>query len=185
IVSVGDGSIINGLYKGFTDLRALGWVDRIPRLIGVQSTGSRALVDAWEAGLAPEAMVPQPAQTLADSISAALPRDRAKALRAVRQTDGAYVAVSDDALLAAIPALARETGVFAEPAGAAAYAGWRAALAADYLSPDEQVLLLNTGNGLKDIQGALRAVQDAMWPPIPPRMDALADTLHQRDIRAQ
>ncbi len=180
VVSVGDGSIINGLYKGFTDLHALGWVARVPRLIGVQSTGSRALVDAWEQDLAPQDMTPQPAQTLADSISAALPRDRAKALRAVRETGGAYVAVPDEVILAAIPALARETGVFAEPAGAAAYAGWQTAREAGHLSPDEGVLLLNTGSGLKDIRGAMRAVQAA--EPIPPTLAALQAALRERKI---
>lgn len=176
-VSVGDGSIIGSIYKGFADLLARGWITRIPRLIGVQSTGSRALVDAWEQNLDPREMTPQPAQTIADSISASLPRDRAKALRAVRLTEGAMVAVSDADIQAAIPALARATGVFAEPAGATAYAGWCEAVKKGYVDMDEPILILNTGNGLKDIQRAMQAVASQTPQPIPPTMTAVRAAL--------
>jgi threonine synthase len=177
LVSVGDGSIINGLYKGFSDLKKLGWVERIPRLIGVQAEGSRALVDAWERGLDPREMRPQPAHTLADSISASLPRDRAKALRAVRQSGGAFVAVTDTEILAAIPALAQASGVFAEPAGAAAYAGWCQAVKQGYLAPEENVLILNTGNGLKDIRGAMQAVGAESLTPVAATLEAVEKAL--------
>jgi threonine synthase len=178
-VSVGDGSIISGVYKGFADLLELGWVERIPRLIGVQSKGSMALVQAWQHGLDAREMTPQPAQTLADSISAGLPRDRAKALRAVRQTDGAYVAVSDDEILAAIPALAQMTGVFGEPAGAAAYAGWCEAVKLGHLTPDEHVLILNTGSGLKDVRGAMQSVSHMDTTPVAPTMNAVRQVVKQ------
>lgn len=98
------------------------------------------------------------AHTVADSISSDLPRDRVKALRAVRQTGGAFVAVPDDAIVAAIPALAQATGVFVEPACAAAYAGLRKALSDGLIRASDRVVLLGTGNGLKDIRGAMRAV---------------------------
>lgn len=78
VVSVGDGSIISGLYKGFWDLHQLGWTDRVPRIVGVQAEGSSALVQAWQAGMAGQDMQPAPAETIADSISAGLPRDRVK-----------------------------------------------------------------------------------------------------------
>ncbi|MCK6578138.1 MAG: threonine synthase [Anaerolineae bacterium] len=158
IVSVGDGNIIAGVHKGFADLHRLGWISRIPRLIGVQAEGSSALARAWQDGTDARSMGPEPAETLADSISAGLPRDRAKALRAVRQTDGAFVAVPDSAILAAIPALARLTGVFAEPAAAAVYAGARRAVEYGFVKPDERVLLLSTGSGLKDVRRAQQAV---------------------------
>lgn len=178
-VSVGDGSIIGGIHKGFHDLMQLGWVKRIPRLIGVQSNGSMALVDAWQRGLDPREMTPQPATTVADSISASLPRDRAKALRAVRQTNGAYVAVSDEAIIAAIPLLAQQTGVFGEPAGTAAYAGWQAALQQGYISPEEQVLILNTGSGLKDVRGAMQSISDIDTTPVAPTMAAVRQAIRQ------
>ena len=123
VVSVGDGSIISGVHKGFSDLMRLGWIDKMPRLIGVQAEGSAVLAEAFAAGLAPQAIRRKPAQTLADSIVAELPRDRAKALRAVRESGGAFVTVSDAAITAAIPRFAQLSGVFAEPAAAAAFAG--------------------------------------------------------------
>jgi threonine synthase len=158
VVSVGDGNIISGLYKGFYDLLQLGWLQRIPRLIGVQSTGSMALAHAWANGIAGKDMTPMPADTLADSISAGLPRDRVKALRAVTATQGAYVTVSDADIIAAIPTLARTTGVFAEPAAAAAYAGAQQAVAEGRIHPEERVLLVLTGSGLKDVRRAQQAV---------------------------
>ena len=91
-----------------------------------------------------------------DSISAGLPRDRIKALNAVGQTGGAFVTVSDDDILRAVPALARASGVFGEPAGAAAYAGLQRAVADGLVAADDRIVLINTGNGLKDIAGARR-----------------------------
>jgi threonine synthase len=156
VVSVGDGNIISGVHKGFKDLLALGWIDRMPRLIGVQSSGSAACYQVWKQGGDPARMQPISAQTVADSIAADLPRDRVKAVRAVRETNGAFVSVADEAILDGIPALARLSGVFAEPAAAASYAGVRAALAEGHIRPEERVLLLVTGNGLKDIRSAMR-----------------------------
>jgi len=156
-VPVGDGCIIGGVHKGLKDLIALGWIDRMPRLIGVQADGSCALYDAWKKGIPPQEMKPIRAATVADSISAGLPRDRVKALRAVTETGGAYVTVSDEDILRAIPALAGATGVFAEPAGAAPLAGLKKALKIGLVQPDQRIVLLVTGSGLKDIQSALRA----------------------------
>ncbi len=178
MVSVGDGSIIGGLHKGFWDLQKLGWIERIPRLIGVQAAGSSALVHAWENDLSAQAMEPQPADTIADSISAGLPRDRAKALRAVRQTDGALIAVSDEDILAAIPRLAQRTGVFAEPAAAAVYAGMQAAVQSKLIHDGDQVVLMVTGNGLKDIKHAQEAVGHGLR--VPPDADAIRQVLHNQ-----
>jgi threonine synthase len=161
VVSVGDGSIIGGVHKGFIDMLHMGWIDRIPRLVGVQAEGSSPLVHAWQHDLTPQAMTPVDAHTVADSISSGLPRDRAKALRAVRATDGAYISVTDEQILAAIPELAQGSGVFAEPAGAASYAGLRQALADGVVKPDESVAILVTGSGLKDIRSAMKTVGEA------------------------
>jgi len=169
VVSVGDGNIISGVHKGFGDLRALGWIERVPRLIGVQASGSAALYEVWKDGRDPATMPPIHAETVADSIAADLPRDRVKAVRAVRETGGAFVAVPDQVILDAIPALARRSGVFAEPAGAAAYAGARAALAEGHLRPDERVVLIITGNGLKDVRSAMRAAGQGV--PVAPDIE--------------
>ena len=128
VVSVGDGSIIGGLHKGFFDLYQIGWIERIPRLIGVQAVGSSPLVQAWDNNIKAIDMRTVEASSIADSIVAGLPRDRAKALRAVRDTDGAFLSVTDDEILKAIPQFAQLTGVFAEPAASASFAGAKRAV---------------------------------------------------------
>jgi threonine synthase len=160
-VSVGDGCIIGGLHKGLKDLMALGWIERMPKLMGVQAAGSNYLAEAWGRGEDVLTKPPIDAQTVADSISAGLPRDRLKAMAAVKETDGAYVTVSDDEILTAIPALARGCGVFAEPAGATAYAGLLKAVEQGLVAADERVVVLNTGSGLKDVAGAMKGVERA------------------------
>jgi threonine synthase len=157
-VPVGDGCIIGGLHKGLKDLLALDWIDRMPKLMGVQAAGSAAMYDAWRRGIDPADMQPIDADTIADSISAGLPRDRIKAMRAVQETGGAYLAVSDAEILAAIPALARGSGVFAEPAAAAAYAGLVKAAEEEVVAPDERIVVLTSGSGLKDVRAAMRSV---------------------------
>jgi threonine synthase len=154
-VSVGDGNIISGLHKGLQDLAGLGWIDRMPKLMGVQAEGSAAVARAWAAGT--EIITPVSAQTLADSIAVDLPRDGVRAVRAARDTGGAYLAVSDEEILAAIAALGREAAVFAEPAGAAAYAGLVKAMAQGLVRSDETIVVVNTGSGLKDVRAATRA----------------------------
>ena len=163
-VSVGDGCIIGGVHKGLKDLLALGWIDTMPRIYGVQAEGSNFMAEAWQAGLHGLRVLekaPIDSHTVADSISAGLPRDRIKAMAAVVDTGGAYVVVSDDDILAAIPGLARGCGVFAEPAGAAGYAGLVKAVAQGLVSPDDRIVVINTGSGLKDVKSAMIAVEQA------------------------
>jgi threonine synthase len=174
-VPVGDGCIIGGIHKGFKDLLALGWIDRMPRLIGVQAVGSSPLVSAYACGLLPEEMAAAPAETVADSISASLPRDRAKALCAVRETGGAFLAVTDAEILAAIPTIARATGVFCEPAAAAAYAGVVRAVDEGLIAPADRVVALLTGSGLKDIRSAMQTVPSP--PVIAPSLEAVRRAL--------
>ncbi len=157
-VSVGDGCIIGGLHKGLKDLYNMGWIDRMPKLMGVQASGSDCMYQAWKNDEDVLTKPPIEAKTVADSISAGLPRDRIKAMAAVKETDGAYIRVSDDEILTAIPAMARGIGVFGEPAGATAYAGLKKSIELDMVSRDDVVVVLNTGNGLKDIAGAMKAI---------------------------
>jgi threonine synthase len=165
-VGVGDGSIIGGLHKGAKDALALGWIDRMPRLYGVQAAGSDYMVQAFEADEDVLTKAPIAADTVADSISADLPRDRIKAMAAVRETGGTYLRVSDDEILAAIPVMARGSGVFGEPAGAAAYAGAVAAAENGLIGSKDTVAVLNTGSGLKDVPSVMRGVERAGTTPI-------------------
>jgi threonine synthase len=181
VVSVGDGSIISGTYKGFYDLYQLGWIDKIPRLVGVQAKGSSVVAQAWENNLKAEDIVPGEANTIADSISAGLPRDRAKALRAVRETQGAYITVSDDEIVQAIPEFAQLSGVFAEPAAVTAYAGAKRAVETGVIHRDEQVCLLMTGNGLKDVRRAQQSVAQGIR--VQPTIDAVRSALVQARVK--
>jgi threonine synthase len=153
-VSVGDGNIISGLWKGLRDLLALGWIDKMPKLMGIQAEGSAACYNTWKAGT--EKIEAVNAVTVADSISADIPLDGVRAVRAVRETGGAYLTVTDDEILAAIPELARGEGIFSEPAASTAYAGLKKAVVQGLVKSDERVVVMLTGNGLKDIASAMK-----------------------------
>ena len=157
-VSVGDGNIISGLHKGFKDLQQLGWLETMPRIMGVQSYGSAAISNAFHAGT--EVITPVSATTLADSISVDLPRDGVRAVRAARQTGGTYINVTDEEIVKAIATLGK-TGIFAEPAGSTAYAGLEKAVQQGLVGADDEIVVLNTGSGLKDIRAAMMAVSPA------------------------
>jgi threonine synthase len=178
-VPVGDGCIIGGIHKGFRDLLALGWIDHMPRLIGIQAEGSSALVDAFDRGLESTQMVPMEAATVADSICARLPRDRAKALAAVRETGGRFLSVRDVDIQRAVATVAQTTGVFCEPAAAASYAGLIRAAEEGWIDPQGRVVLLLTGSGLKDIPSAMQVVPEP--PVIPPTLDAVRAALECTD----
>lgn len=167
-VSVGDGNIISGLHKGFKDLVALGWLEKMPRIFGIQAEGSAAIANAFFAGT--EKITPVSAKTLADSISVDLPRDGVRAVRAAKETGGSYITVSDHDILAAIGALGK-AGIFAEPAGATSYAGLVKAVQQGTIGKNDPVLVLNTGSGLKDVKAAMQAVHEA--PIIEPTLDAV------------
>jgi threonine synthase len=171
-VSVGDGNIISGIHKGFKDLLALNWIEQMPRIFGVQAEGSASIANAFDSGK--EEIQAVEAKTIADSISVDLPSDGLRAVRAATQTGGAYIKVSDGEILAAIPQLGRH-GIFAEPAGAAAFAGMRKAFESGLINAGDPVLVLNTGSGLKDVAAARKAAGEA--PVIEPSLAALKRAL--------
>jgi threonine synthase len=152
LVPTGDGCIISGVYRGFEDLYRLGMIERIPRMIAVQAEGSPAIVRALEG----DGIVrPFPAQTVADGISVGLPRNGAMAVKVIRESGGYGITISDEEILAAEKELARLTGVFAEPSGAASYAGLLRLLSEGRIERDERVVLLVTGSGLKSIDAVV------------------------------
>ncbi len=153
-VSVGDGCTIGGVYNGFNDLKELGLIDRIPRILGVQSTGCCPFVDA---AAGDGKLKPTPENTLADSIAVGVPRNPVKAQRAVQNSNGRWIAVSDEEILAAMRLLGRSEGVFGEPAGVTATAGVKRAAAEGIIKSNETVTVICTGSGLKDAANALKA----------------------------
>lgn len=152
LVPTGDGCIISGVYRGFEDFYRLGMIDLIPRLVAVQAEGSPAIVRALEGDGVVRA---SQARTIADGISVGLPRNGTMAVRHIRASGGFGVTVTDAEILAAEKELARLTGVFAEPSGAASYAGLLRLLEEGKIARDERVVLLVTGSGLKSIDAVV------------------------------
>ncbi|HKL12298.1 MAG TPA: pyridoxal-phosphate dependent enzyme, partial [Halanaerobiales bacterium] len=154
VFSVGDGCTIAGAYKGFYDLKQIGFIDRIPRLLGVQAAGCAPITKAFKTGKDLEVT---DENTLADSIAVGSPRNYRKALNAVKNSHGEYINVSDDEILKMIKLLGSTTGIFGEPAGVAGLAGIKNAVKEGIIDKDESVAVVITGNGLKDIDNARKA----------------------------
>ena len=156
VVSAGDGVILAGVHKGFVDLQRAGLIERLPRLVCVQAETSDAIHRYVESGQYADAAHPT---TRADSISVSCPSNARWARRAILDTGGTSLLVSDAEILEAQALLARTTGIFAEPAAAAAAAG----LAKLQQSPRRldrgaRVVVLATGHGLKDVEAPLSRV---------------------------
>jgi len=158
LVPVGDGVILSGIFKGFWELRQLGWIEKLPRLMAVQSEGSDALVRYLDTGQ----FEYRPALTVADSICAGAPRNLYMAAHAVKESNGKAITVSDDEILQAQKLLAQQTGLLVEPAAAASLAGYQKIKTKGMISGSQsRVLLMMTGNGLKDVEALTR------WNPVP------------------
>jgi len=156
-VPTGDGVIISGVFKGFEDLLTLGIADKMPEVVCVQAEGSAALTRALEAG---GFGVPEAAHTIADSISVDVPRGGLYALGRLQKHRGRCVMVSDEAIVSAQRRLSSFSGLFAEPAASAAFAGLLADRDAGRgPGKKDRAVVLLTGNGLKDIATAMKGVQ--------------------------
>ena len=149
LVGVGDGTVISGIYKGFYDMYKVGLISKVPRIIGVQAEGAAAVKVAFDAG---EPFEPHDlkANTIADSIAVGKPRDVIKACKYVKASGGFYLAVSDEEILSAGVELASNMGLFSEPAGSAPYAGLKKLVKEGRIERDAKVVVVVTGNGLKD-----------------------------------
>jgi threonine synthase len=158
VMSIGDGCCISGAWKGFTEMYELGLIDKLPKMLGVQAALSNPVNRAFRENknsfdyIKPE--------TLADSISVGIPRNGLKALRALRESQGNVVDVLDIEILDAMKQMARLTGVFGEPAGVTGLAGLRKMVKENKIKENEKVVLVVTGNGLKDVKSAMSAVSE-------------------------
>ena len=178
-ISVGDGCTIAGLWKGLKDLHAIGFIDRLPRLISVQAEGCCPLNRAIETG---EDWRPMEENTLADSIAVGVPRNADKALMAIRESDGLTVNVSDQEIMAAQKLLGRRCGVFGEPAGVTGKKKKKKLCQAGRIPSDAVVVSVVTGSGLKDVANAIAACGEPI--SIPGDMALLEAAFRQAGIRA-
>ncbi|MCB9838088.1 MAG: threonine synthase [Phycisphaeraceae bacterium] len=152
-ISVGDGCTIAGVAKGLMEMRELGFIGRVPRILGVQAAGVDPVAVAFETGALP---TDRDGETMADSIDVPVPRNWRKAVRRVRDCDGAFVRVTNDEIAEAMKATGAKAGVFSEPAAAASIAGVRRAIAEGVIGAGASVLAVSTGSGLKDVDSAIR-----------------------------
>ncbi len=176
-ISVGDGCTIAGLWKGLKDLHAIGFIDRLPRLISAQAAGCCPLNRAIETG---EPWKPMEENTLADSIAVGVPRNAHKALAAIRESNGLTVNVSDQEIMAAQGLLGRTCGVFGEPAGVTVTAGVKKLCEQGLLGREDTVVSVVTGNGLKDVANAIKACGEPIT--IPSDMDRLLEAFAERGV---
>ena len=146
-VPVGDGVIISGLYKGLIELFELGWIKKLPKLVGVQLERSNALIRFLETGK----FEYQPASTIADSICSGAPRNLYNAAEAIKSSTGFGIEVTDKEILKAQKTIANSLGILVEPAAAAAFAGFKKIESNSEILRNAKILILLTGNGLKDI----------------------------------
>jgi threonine synthase len=162
-VSVGDGVIISGVYKGFEDLLELGIIQKMPIIIAVQAAGSCNLIE----NIGKEEFVSTPSATIADSISVDIPRNFHMAAGYITKYHGQFITVSDNDILSASSFLAKNTGIFTEPASAAAFAGFLDHKKRNLIPKASTNVVLLTGSGLKD----LNAVQSLFEIPQPVKPD--------------
>ena len=176
-ISVGDGCTIAGLWKGLKDLYAIGFIDRLPRLIAVQAAGCCPINRAVEEN-AP--WRPMEENTLADSIAVGVPRNPDKAIQAIRESNGLTVEVTDGEIMAAQKLLGTRCGVFGEPAGVTGAAGLKKLCAQGKLPPDATAVSVVTGNGLKDVANAIRACGEPI--SVPSDLGRLLEAFAERHI---
>lgn len=158
VFSMGDGCTIYGGWKGFREFADLGYVDDTPKMLGVQAEGASTIHDTFHE----HDDVDDIADTIADSIAVGRPRNTVKACKALEESGGTSVLVSDEEILRGETLLGRTEGLYAEPAGAAPVAGVEKALAEGIIDEDESVLVVVTGYGLKDTKSAQKATGDAL-----------------------
>ncbi len=177
VVSVGDGCTIGGIGKGLEEMRRLGFIDRVPRLLGVQAEGARPLLNAFRSG---NNLSPTSTDTIADSIAVGTPRNWRRAIQQIKASRGDMIAVSDDEILDAMRLTAKLGGVFGEPAGVAGVAGLKKAIAEGIVPGDDSAVVVITGNGLKDVESAKRAAGQPL--EIEPDFRVLEQHLSNRSL---
>ncbi len=149
IYPTGGGTGLIGMWKAFAEMAALGWIDdHRPRMVTVQAEGCAPIVRAFHEG-AERAEPWQNARTVAAGLRVPRAVGDFLMLRALRESAGTAVAVSDEEILEAAREVAAHTGIFPAPEGAATWAGLKRLVAQMQVGADERVVLFNTGSGLK------------------------------------
>jgi threonine synthase len=166
VVPVAEGSTIAAVWKGYSEMKRLGWIASLPKMIGVQAENASPIFTAWKEEQDPVAVRPA---TLAESLAVGAPRDWRKAIHAVRESGGMMVTVSDREILQAMHLLAERSGLITEPGSAAALAGLVSLLRSRQLPRTISAALLITGGGLRHSAAAAEA--SSAPRTVPPSFD--------------
>jgi len=177
VFSVGDGCTIAGAWKGLYDLKQIGFIDKVPKLLGVQAEGCAPITEAFRSGKDLEVTGEN---TLADSIAVGKPRNYKKAIDGIKASKGDMINVSDDEILEMMKVLGRTTGVFGEPAGVAGLAGLKKMVKKGEISPEEKVVNVITGNGLKDVKNAIKAAGNPL--KVEANLDKLTNIFDENNL---
>ena len=179
VVPIGSGSQLTKVAKGFAELGKVGLLPEEPavRVSGAQAEGCSPVATAFLQGT--DAIRPVKPKTIAKSLAIGNPADGWYALEVMRRTGGSCAAVTDDEVVEAIGLLARTEGIFAETAGGVTIATLCKLAASGAIRPDERVVALVTGHGLKTVealsrhrrQRTRRPPSPPPWPPSTPRFD--------------
>jgi threonine synthase len=162
------GDALHGMWKGFEELKAIGWIARVPRFVAAEVSGS--LATALSAGDA--APVPRPRNTATVATSIGANQGTVQALEVLRRTKGAAVAVDDDALIQWIAKLAKTEGIWAEPSAVAPFVAIESLRQQGTIGEKERVVALVTASGLKDMTPIEKTL-----PPAPVVSGSLDDVL--------
>ncbi|MBL7149821.1 MAG: threonine synthase [Candidatus Cloacimonetes bacterium] len=154
-VPVGDGCIISGVYKGFEDLLKLGLIERIPTIVAVQSEKSDNIIRNLEK----DSFVSKPSNTIADSIAVDIPRNFWMTKKYIEEYKGEWISVTDEEIITASKILSENTGIFAEPAAAASFAGMLKYHKQDKIDENSKNVILLTGSGLKDLKAVQKVIK--------------------------
>jgi len=173
ILPVGNAGNISAIWKGFKELYEAGFIDKLPRMIGIQAEGASPLVKAFKKRkpFEPE----EKPETVATAIRIGNPANWKKAWRAVEESGGLFESVSDEEILKAQKLLASKEGIFVEPASASSLAGLIKLKELSLIEPDESYVLITTGHGLKDPNIIIENFK--LPEPIEPSLEAFREVL--------
>ena len=158
VVPIGGGGNLTSIYKGLKELKALGLIEKMPKMLGVQGKYCSPVVEAFEKGLPPE-QIPEvrDAHTIAHSILDNWAPDGDQALRAIRDSGGTAIGVTDAEIFSAMKSLSKGEGMFLEPSSAAPLAALTKMAADGKIGKDDSVVLFATGSGSNQPEATIQA----------------------------
>ncbi len=168
VCPVGVGTNLSAIWKGFTELKHLGLIENLPKLIAVQPENCDVVCRAFHSKSKKLISIDKP-NTVCSAVAVSMPFDGPKVLKALIESKGTSVSVSDEDVLSVEQSVAKEEAIFVEPSGALPMAAVAKLSAKGFFKPNDIVVCVATGNGLKDPKSAVKIIPDP--PTIDPNMD--------------